>query len=556
MKDALQETLQKVLREYSKKKRVSLPPDFRIELDISRDPSHGDLSTPVAFRLARWLKEKPASIADDLLLLFEKEIAREKLEGKVATRWEVAGGGFINFFVPSSRLAEALLEIHRKDSNFGGSDFGKGKKVLIEFVSANPTGPLTIAHGRQAVIGDALARILRITGFDVSKEYYLNDTGRQIGLLGESLWARYQGLFGKEDPIPEEGYQGEYLKEVAERLHRKKGESLLKKDRSALLAECSKFAADEILEGIKQDLKEIRVEFDSYYSETSLREKKMVEKAIDLLRAKRLVYEQDGALWFRSTAYGDDKDRVLRKSTGEYTYLAPDIAYHRSKFERKFERLIDLWGPDHHGYVPRLKAACEALGHAPDELVILIVQLTTLYRKGQPVRMSTRAGEFVTLRELFTEVGIDATRFFFLLRRVESHLDFDLDLAKTQSDENPVYYLQYAHARISSILKFSKRKIDSHANLGRLGEPEENELIKKLHDYPNILVQVSQALEPYRLVEYLRELAAQFHKFYAQHRVVTEDEELSAARLLLVDGVRIVLRNGLEALGVSHPETM
>ena len=557
MKEALRETLQKAVEEYSSKKGFSLPPHFQIELDLSRDASHGDLTTPVAFRLAKLAKEKPSRVAEELLPFLQKQIENERSQTKLVSRWEIAGGGFINFFVPPTQLAEILVEIHQKDQNYGKSDFGHAKKVLIEFVSANPTGPLTIAHGRQAVIGDALARILKATGFRVTKEYYLNDTGRQINLFGESLLSRHLALFGIELPLPEEGYQGEYLKELALKLRDKKGETLTKIDRAEAGRMCTDYAVREILEGIVEDLLAVRVEFDRYSSERSIREEKKVEQAIELLKKKNLIYEEEEALWFRSTEFGDDKDRVLRKKTGEYTYLAPDIAYHWTKFERGFEWLVNLWGPDHHGYIPRLTAACQALGYLPkDQLKILIVQLVTLYRKGQPVRMSTRAGEFVTLRELFEEVGVDATRFFFLLRRVESHLDFDLDLAKKQSDENPVYYLQYAHARISGILKFAERPVEAKVNLERLGAPEEVELVKKLQEFPEVLVGASQSLEPYRVVEYLREVAAVFHKFYALHRVVTEDRELTAARLLLVDGVRIVLRNGLAVLGVSHPETM
>ena len=557
MKDALRETLQKVLEKYAQKKGFSLPDGFQVELDPSRDSAHGDLTTPVAFRVAKWAKESPARLADEILLLFEQEIEKRKDRTSLVSRTETAGGGFINFFIPSSRHAEILLEIHKKDSKFGWTDFRKGRKVLIEFVSANPTGPLTIAHGRQAVIGDALARVLEATGHRVTKEYYLNDTGRQIELLGESLWVRYQELFGREATLPEEGYRGEYLKEIAEKLRKEKGEGLLKKSRDETLKICTDFAVEEILEGIKEDLRAIRVEFESYYSEGSLREKKLVEKALKFLRAKNFVYEEGGAVWFRSTHFGDDKDRVLKKSTGDYTYLAPDIAYHQSKFERGYDLLVNLWGPDHHGYVPRLQAACEALGHkAKDELKILIVQLVTLFRKGEPVRMSTRAGEFVTLRELFEEVGVDATRFFFLLRRIESHLDFDLDLAKIESDENPVYYLQYAHARISSLLKFAERRVDPLVDLDLLSTSEETELMKRLAEFPPVLARAAESLEPYRVVEYLREVATQFHKFYALHRVVTEDKKLTAARLLLVDGVRIVLRNGLAVLGVSHPEKM
>jgi len=556
LKDLLQETLEKVLKEYARKKGFQLPAGLCPELVPGRDPVHGDFSTSIAFKLAGKVKEKPAVIAAELLLIFEQENRENSAGGPVASRAEVAGGGFLNFFVSTARRGEVLRQIHRKGERFGGSDFGKEKKVLIEFVSANPTGPLTIAHGRQAVIGDALARILAAAGHRVNKEYYLNDTGRQIGLLGESLWVRYQSLFGRTAEIPQEGYCGEYLIEIAERLRKAEGDSLLGRKREEALEACRRFAVAEILQGIKEDLKQVRVEFDSYFSEESLREEKKVEKALELLRAGGFVYESEGALWFRSTQLGDDKDRVLRRSTGEYTYLAPDIAYHAAKFERRFEWIINLWGPDHHGYVPRLKAACQALGHDPRQLAMLIVQLVSLYRKGEPIRMSTRAGEFVTLRELFTEVGVDATRFFFLLRRVESHLDFDLDLAKTRSDENPVYYLQYAHARIASILKFAQRRIDPAANVERLESSEEIELIKKLADYPAVLIQSAQSLEPYRVVDYLRELAAQFHKFYALHRVVTDDIELTGARLLLADAVRTVLGNGLAVLGVSAPETM
>lgn len=559
IKNTLQEVLQEVLEEYAQKKGFSLPAGFQVELDLARGPGHGDLTTPVAFRLAKLAKEPPRRIADDLILLFEKKLEKQKEAKNVVSRWEVAGGGYLNFFVSSSRLAEILVEIHRKDSHYGKSDLGEGKKVLIEFVSANPTGPLTIAHGRQAAIGDALARILEASGFRVKREYYLNDVGVQMDLLGRSLWCRYCELRGHPKVMPEGGYYGNYLIEIARKLEVRE-EALLEPEQDGpseeTIARCRRFAAEEILKEIKEDLEAIGVKFDSYLSEGSLRDDKKVEKAIEFLKKKDLLFEEEGALWFRSTRFGDDKDRVVRKSSGEYTYLAPDIAYHRDKFERGFEWLINLWGPDHHGYVPRLKAACQALGHDPDQIKILMVQLVTLYRKGQPVRMSTRAGEFVTLRELFREVGVDAARFFFLLRRVESHLDFDLDLAKTQSDENPVYYLQYAHARISSILKFAKRKIESRAGLNRLGAPEETELMKKLQEYPQALTHAAEALEPYRVVEYLRELAAQFHKFYALHRVVSEDEELTQARLLLVDGVRIVLRNGLALLGVSHPETM
>ncbi len=557
MKDALRATLQKILKDYIDGRGVSIPPEFQIELEVTKDASHGDFSTPLAFRLAQWVKAKPASIADDLVRLFEKELDQLTAAERPVSRMEVAGGGFINFFVASSQLAKVLVKIHEKDLSYGESNFGEGKKVLIEFVSANPTGPLTIAHGRQAAVGDALARILETVGFKVTKEYYLNDAGLQMDLLGKSVWYRYRGQVGQPIGMPEESYKGEYLIPIARKLKEQEGDSLLGMSEEEAIKKCSQFAADEIMKGIREDLQTINVHFDRYFSETQeIYNSGLIGPTIEELRKNGLIFDEDGALWFRSTELGDDKNRVLRKSSGEYTYLTPDIAYHRNKFERGFGILVNLWGPDHHGYIPRLKAACKALGYSPDNLKILIVQLVTLYRQGKPVRMSTRAGEFVTLRELFKEVGVDATRFFFLLRRVESHLDFDLDLAKEQSDENPVYYLQYAHARISSILGFAQKKVTSGVNLERLNQAEEIELIKKLQEYPEFLIQASQALEPYRVVDSLRDLAASFHKFYALHRVVSEDEELTQARLLLVDAVRIVLRNGLAVLGISHPAKM
>lgn len=556
MKQTLQTVFRKVIDQYVQKREATLPADFQVDFEMPRESSHGDLSTAVAFRLAKLLKDKPAKIADELLLLFEKDLGKDLEKEKIVRHCEVAGAGFINFFLPSASLAQVLIEIHEKDKNFGHSNFGHGKKVLVEFVSANPTGPLTIAHGRQAAVGDSLVRILRSTGHAVNSEYYLNDAGRQMNLLGASLWARYCELLCRKGELPEDGYQGTYLVEIAKRLYEIKKDSLLKEAEAKAIDFCRQFAAGEIMKGIKRDLEENRVHFDHYFNESSLYQTKEVDRALDELVDSGYLYENEGALWLRSTQFGDDKDRVVKKSSGEYTYLAPDIAYHRKKFERGFNELVNLWGPDHHGYIPRLKAACQALGHSADQVKVLIVQLVTLYRNGQPVRMSTRTGEFVTLRELFEEVGVDAARFFFVMRRIESHLDFDLELAKAQSDENPVYYLQYAHARISSILEFSKRKVDSHANLEKLNQPEETALVKKLAEFPSTLLQASQNLEPYRIVEYLRELAAAFHKFYSLHRVVTEDQELTNARLLLADGVRIVLRNGLELLGVSQPQKM
>ena len=551
----LQALINGIVTEYSTKRGLELPESFEYELAVTKDPTHGDYASNVAFRLAKWAKSRPNLIADELVLLLEGEPKRAVETG--IERVEVAGGGFINFYMSKGSLAQVLLEAHRQQDKYGQSDFGKDRRVLVEFVSANPTGPLTIAHGRQAAVGDALARILEATGHLTRREYYLNDAGRQMNLLGASLFARYEELMtGSPVPLPEDGYQGAYLADIAREMAAEKKDTLLREPRPNALEFCRLYAAEEIMKGIRKDLEAIQCRFDTYFSESTLYREEDVEKALKTIEKAGFLYENDGALWFRSTAFGDDKDRVVRKSTGEYTYLAPDIAYHRQKFDRGFNQLINFWGPDHHGYIPRLKAACQALGHDAEQLQVRIVQLTTLYRKGQPVRMSTRAGEFVTLRELIDEVGADATRFFFCMRRIESHLDFDLDLAKQKSQENPVYYLQYAHARIASLLKFSTRPVTDKVNLELLATHEETDLIKMISLFPKVLIEASQSMEPYRLSEYLREIAASFHKFYAHHRVVTEDAALTDARLLLADAVRIVLKNGLSLLGISQPESM
>lgn len=555
MKERLQDLLRAVTAEYGKKNGIAPAAVPEAELTVTKDPAHGDFASNIAFKLSKLAGRKPAEVAAQLVILIENESKGEPAD-YFLRKAELAGPGFINFHLRRTSLGQFLIQACEKDRQFGHSDFGKGRKVLVEFVSANPTGPLTIAHGRQAAIGDSIARILEATGHKVQKEYYLNDAGRQMNLLGASLLARYSEALGKPEPLPEDGYQGAYLKDLAKDLIGIEKDTLLKLPKEEALDRCRKFAGDTIMDGIREDLESIRVSFDSYFNETSLYEKGDVEKVISILKDRGMIFEQDGAIWFRSTDFGDDKDRVIKKSTGEYTYLAPDIAYHHLKFQRGFQRLVNLLGPDHHGYIPRLKAACQALGHDPEGLNVLIVQLTTLYRKGQPVRMSTRAGEFVTLKELVNEVGCDATRCFFVMRKFESHLDFDLDLAKEKSQENPVFYLQYAHARISSLLNFSGRPVNASAKLERLVSQEEADVMKIVGEFSDALIRASEALEPYRLADYLREVAASFHKFYSQHRIVTDDHELTDARLLLADAVRIVLRNGLDLLGISHPESM
>ncbi len=529
--------------------------DLVYDVQVSRDPSRGDFAVNAAFKIARQIGKPPKAVADELLAWIETRRKKIK-EAAFITRVEIAGAGFLNFYVKQTAMTDILTEVLRQDERYGLSDFGKGRKTVVEFVSANPTGPLTIAHGRQAAVGDCLVRILRHTGHDVTAEYYLNDAGRQMNLLGESVYVRYLGNFEMEAVFPEDGYHGTYIHDIAKALVAARKDELLTLDKAEAIAEARQFAAKMMMGTIEHDLEAIGVRFDSYFSESTLYTKNAVEEALEVLKERGHLFEQDGALWFRSTAFGDDKDRVVKKTTGDYTYLAPDIAYHRSKFERGFNQIVNLWGPDHHSYITRLKAACRALGYEQETIDVLIVQLTTLYRNGTPVRMSTRAGEFVTLEELRNEVGPDATRFFFIMRRVETPLDFDLDLAKKKSDENPVYYLQYAYARIASLIRFSGRQVPDKANLELLEAPEELNLIKVISEFPKALVSASQMLEPYRLADYLRELAAAFHKFYAHHRVVSDNEELTKARLILAEAARMTLRNGLRLLGISQPETM
>ena len=553
MKKTIETILQIILSDYCAAQNAVLPNGFSYDLHPPKDSQHGDLSCNIAFKLASVTREKPSDIAAKLMALLEQKAGQNSPIEKT----ELAGGGFINFYLKKEDLGAVLLEIHKQDKNYGRSEFGKGKKTILEFVSANPTGPLTIAHGRQAAVGDCLARILRFTGHTVHSEYYLNDAGRQMRMLARSVWARYNELLGMEMPFPEEGYQGDYVREIArDIIEKEKKDLLLKEPEEKAVEYCGLYAVKYLMASIEEDLARMRVHFDHYFSEKTLYAKKAVEHALGVLKKKGYLYESEGALWFRSTDFGDDKDRVVKKSTGEYTYLAPDIAYHLSKYERGYNMLVNFWGPDHHGYIPRLKAACQVLGYPPEAIHIGIVQLTTLFRKGQPVRMSTRAGEFVTLRELYQEVGVDAARFFFVMRRQESHLDFDLDLAKEQSQENPVFYLQYAHARIASLAKYAEQGITAKVDLKLLAAPEESELIGCLSQFSDYLVQASRSTEPYRLADYLRQVAACFHKFYSHHRVVTEDKELTKARLLLADATRIVLRNGLELLGISQPESM
>ncbi|MDD5505182.1 MAG: arginine--tRNA ligase [Candidatus Omnitrophica bacterium] len=514
-------------------------------LDLPTDNRFGDYTTNIALKLSKTLKNPPRNIAAVLVELIQKEIPGSEINGLIR-QVKVEGAGFINFYLEAGYFYDQLSKIINQGKDALRQDLGRGKKALIEFVSANPTGSLSVAHARQAAVGDCLANILEFLNFKIQREYYLNDEGNQINILGKSVQLRREELAGKEIEFPDNYYQGDYVYDIAKEADK----------REISDAALGDFAADYILKIIKQDLSDFRVNFNCWYSQKDLAKSGKVEQAFSQLKEKGFLFEQDGALWFKSTAFGDDKDRVIIKSDGSQTYLAPDIAYHQDKFNRGFSWLINLWGPDHHGYINRIKASIQAFGHSPDSLSVIIVQLATIFRNGQPIQMSTRRGQYITLREVLDEVGSDASRFFFLMRRTSSHLDFDLEVAKKQSAENPVYYVQYAHARICSILRSATIQNEGDLELSVLKEKEELDLIKKMLEFKAILNICLITCDPYMVTVYLQELSETFHKFYDLHRVLGQDEAITSARLALIKGVKIVLSCGLELLGVSQPESM
>jgi arginyl-tRNA synthetase len=527
--------------------------DTPIILSIPKNEGYGDYATNLAMLLAKELKQSPMKIAESLAGRIT--VAPDWLE-----KIEVVKPGFINFFLKEQALQAVLPIIYEQKETFGQSRGGEGQKVQIEFVSANPTGPLHIGHGRGAALGGVLTNLLKATGHNVTTEYYLNDLGTQMETLGRSIEARFKELQGESLPFPENGYKGEYIKDIAAEIKREIGSGNLKE--SALDTPFfSLYGRTAILKDIREDLEIFGIQFDSWFSEAGLVKQGLVESLLETMKDKGLLYQEGGALWFRSKDFGDEKDRVVVRANGALTYFASDMAYHLRKFSQGYHRLIDIWGADHHGYVPRLKAALRSLGKDPDSLTIILVQLVTLIREGKPVAMSTRAGEFITLREVLDEVGRDAARYIFLTRRSDSPLDFDLDLAKKQSNENPVYYVQYAHARVCSVLSVAKSQGINPEDLDlktlhRLSLPEERRLLKHLMEYPEEVYQAALKLEPHRLPFYLAELAAQFHYYYNQHRIILDDRELSQARLILSKAVGIVIRNALGLLGVSAPQKM
>ncbi|MBC2696668.1 MAG: arginine--tRNA ligase [Desulfobacteraceae bacterium] len=554
MKQKIKNIIKNALKDAYDKGDLPSSNFLEIEVEEPKAGFHGDFSTNISMVMASIQKMPPRKIADAII----KNINDP---GGMLDKTEIAGPGFINFFLNKYSWHPILQKIHEQDALYGASNIGKGKKIQVEFVSANPTGPLHVGHGRGAAVGDSVANILLFCGYKVEKEYYINDSGRQINTLGRSVFLRYKELFKADVQFPEDCYQGDYVRDLARRVKENKEDELFSHSEEDAIKYCARFAAKDILSEIKEDLKSFGVVFDNWYSEQGLYDSGKVDKTINDFRKQNIIFEDDGALWFRTKNFGDEKNRVVVRSNGLTTYFASDIAYHQDKFDRGFERIIDVWGADHHGYIPRVSAAIEASGHTRDKFDVILIQLVNLQRDGVPVAMSTRAGEFVTLRDVINEVGSDAARFIFLTRHYESALDFDLELAKKKTNDNPVYYVQYVHARISSIVRKAQERgineiVWNDAAISGLNEPEEIQLIKIMARYPEIVRCSAEYMEPHRITYYLMNLASAFHAYYNKHRVLTDEAELTIGRLYLVLAIKKIIRNGLSLLGVSAPEKM
>ncbi|WLR48885.1 arginine--tRNA ligase [Halobacillus litoralis] len=521
-------------------------------LEQPKDKAHGDYATNMAMQLARVAKKNPRAIATDLVEQFDKSKASiEKIE--------IAGLGFINFYMNNQYLTELVSTILNADEEYGRSNSGEGHKIQVEFVSANPTGTLHLGHARGAAVGDSLCNVLDAAGYDVSREYYINDAGNQMANLAKSLEARYMQNLGKEWSMPEDGYHGQDIVGLAEKLVSEDGEKWVDVAEEERLQFFREYGLKFLLDKIKTDLEEFRVPFDEWFSETSLYNDDQITDALAVLKGQGYVFEKDDATWFETTKFGDDKDRVLIKNDGTYTYLTPDIAYHKNKLDRGFDTLINIWGADHHGYIPRMKAAIQALGYEKDTLEVEIIQMVNLFQDGEKVKMSKRTGKAVTLRELMEEVGIDAMRYFFSMRSSDSHLDFDMDLARSESNENPVYYVQYAHARICTMLKQAEEKglaKDSYDESYLTAEKEED-LLKRLGEFPQVVADAAEKRTPHRVTQYAFDLASNLHSFYNAVKVLDdENPELTAARIALMKAVRTTLNNALRLIGVSAPNQM
>ena len=522
-------------------------------LETPKDKSHGDYSTNMAMQLARIAKKAPRQIAE--AIQENMDLSKGSVE-----KIDIAGPGFINFYMNNSYLTDLVPAVLQAGDQYGRSDAGKGEKIQVEFVSANPTGDLHLGHARGASVGDSLCNVLDAAGYDVTREYYINDAGNQIHNLALSVEARYFQALGQEKEMPEDGYHGKDIINIGKELADEFGDQFANMPEDERYKTFRAHGLKLELAKLQKDLADFRVNFDVWFSETSLYENGKIDQALQALDANGHTFEEDGALWFRSTAFGDDKDRVLRKQDGSYTYLTPDIAYHRDKFERGFDKVINIWGADHHGYIPRMKAAVEALGMKPDQLEVEVIQMVQLYKDGEKMKMSKRTGKAVTMRELVEEVGLDAVRYFFGMRSGDTHMDFDLDLAVSQSNENPVYYSQYAYTRISSILRQAAEQgltASAEANVALLTSEKEVALLKKIGDFPQVVAEAADKRIPHRITNYVHDLAAGFHSFYGAHKVVDkENEEASKARLALVQAVQITLKNALKLIGVSAPEKM
>ncbi|MFS0635047.1 arginine--tRNA ligase [Mesobacillus foraminis] len=524
-----------------------------VVLELPKEKAHGDYSTNMAMQLARVAKKAPRKIAEELVEHFDKSKASiEKIE--------IAGPGFINFYMNNSYLTDLIPAILEAGSRYGETNVGNGQKVQVEFVSANPTGDLHLGHARGAAIGDSLSNVLAKAGYDVSREYYINDAGNQINNLALSVEARYFQALGMDKEMPEDGYHGADIVGIGKKLAEEHGDKFVSMSDEERFAEFREYGLKYEMEKLKKDLENFRVGFDVWYSETSLYHNGKIEKALETLKENGHIYEEDGATWFRSTAFGDDKDRVLIKQDGSFTYLLPDIAYHKDKLERGFEKLINVWGADHHGYIPRMRAAIQALGYDGEALEVEIIQLVHLYKNGEKMKMSKRTGKAVTMRDLTDEVGLDATRYFFAMRSSDTHMDFDLDLAVSESNDNPVYYAQYAHARICSILRQAEEQgvaVTTDADFSLVGAEKEIDLLKKLGEFPQAVAEAAQKRVPHRVTNYIFDLASAFHSFYNAEKVLdAEHADRTAARLGLVKSVQVTLKNALELIGVSAPEKM
>ncbi|WP_182200774.1 arginine--tRNA ligase [Paraliobacillus salinarum] len=524
-----------------------------IVLEKPKEKAHGDYATNIAMQLARIAKKAPRQIAEDIVAHLDKQKA-------AVIDIEIAGPGFINFFMDNSYLTNLIPVILKEKEAFGKTNTGNGKKVQVEFVSANPTGDLHLGHARGAAVGDSLCNILDAAGYNVEREYYINDAGNQINNLAISVEARYMQALGKDWPMPEDGYHGKDIITLGEELATNYNDEWVNKPEEERLAFFRSYGLKYELKKLAADLEQFRVTFDHWFSETSLYEEGKIQPALDLLNEKSHTYEEDGATWFRTTDFGDDKDRVLIKNDGSYTYLTPDIAYHKNKLDRGFETLINIWGADHHGYIPRMRAAIQALGYKADTLEVEIIQMVNLFENGEKVKMSKRTGKAVTLRELMEEVGIDAMRYFFVMRSSDAHLDFDMDLARSESNDNPVYYVQYAHARICTMLRQAEEKgfaTDGEFDASLLGTEKEEDLLKQLGAFPQVIADAATNRTPHRMTQYVFELSSNLHSFYNAEKVLdAEHPERTKARLALMQAVRITIANALDLIGVSAPESM